>query len=261
MRCDSLKILPILPMVVVSNLVASQDQASIVAPRAMKSQELLATTASTSLWTHEKRQLHAGDQFSINLQQSPDIILPPVSINLEVVTASTATQSPSSPGCLLAGEVSQAGKDQKRQILTQNPETSAQGILFSPTTPASALPSPLRSEQQVTAAPARPIVGCTTTVMGNLRNPCLHRSEWTSTITDYITVDCHGCPEIHVLEPKWHCPVALSSGNGLLTASGPFTLTSTICASASASSQLVKESEVPALTLRKHNHPSVIASE
>lgn len=95
--------------------------------------------------------------------------------------------------------------------------------------------------------------GCTTTLMGDLRNPCVRSQEWTSTVTEYTAVDCHGCASVYVVKPKWHCPPVISTV-APQPANGPSTLTSTICLSTPVPAEPALQTQIPALAVQT-DHP------
>ena len=224
--CYSLAVLTMLLMVVTPSPLVSPD-----------SQECL-TLSSTILvyWTLEQRQLHLGPQSTMVPHQYLDGISPPRPLNIEVI-GSTATESPSLPSSTFTRKNPSEIKSQQHQVATQDSDSTKANFL-GPVLPGPAVPWSLPTKQQATPPTASPVSGCTTTVMGDLRNPCLRSPEWTSTVTQYNAVDCHGCASVHVIEPRWHCPAVITTERPL-TASGPSTLTSTVCASTSALSELV----------------------
>lgn len=74
-------------------------------------------------------------------------------------------------------------------------------------------------------------LGCTTTIMGALSNPCRTDETFTihtSSLTQFSSIDCRGCTAVHVVEPMWGCPLE-TAGAATTTAETPYTWTSTVC--------------------------------
>lgn len=73
--------------------------------------------------------------------------------------------------------------------------------------------------------------GCTTTIMGSLSDPC-HTdgtiTVHTSSVTYFRSINCGGCTAVHVVEPRWGCPLA-TAGMATTTAWTPYLWTSTVC--------------------------------
>jgi hypothetical protein len=81
--------------------------------------------------------------------------------------------------------------------------------------------------------PAANVSACTSTMLGNLAKPCQALGAltvYTSTTTVYTPVDCGGCPSLHVVQPKWGCP--LMSAKAVVTADVASTWTTYICSGA-----------------------------
>lgn len=221
MHCFSLAALTTLLMVIASKPLKSHD-----------AQELLTKSTSTSVsWTAAKRQIHLGPQSTMIVEQyylNGIWIAQPTEIEIGIEpTAAETTVFPSSG--FVDHDLPKIKKE-KRQISTQDSGSTDETKLLGPIPSAPSVAWSLRTEHQVATPAPTPVSGCTTTVMGDLRNPCVRSPKWTSTVTEYTAVDCHGCTSVYVLEPKWHCPVVITT-IGPLIASGPSTLTSTTCAS------------------------------
>lgn len=177
-----------------------------------------------------RRQTRFGPQSTMIAKQYPDGVLRTKPTEIETVIESVAAESTKSPPSASDTQNSVEVKNEKRQVSTQDSDGSDEANLLGPLPPLLSVAWPLPKEHQTTTPSPTLVSGCTTTVMGDLHNPCVRSPEWTSTVTEYTAVDCHECTSVYVLEPKWHCPVVLTTV-GPLTASGPSTLTSTICAS------------------------------
>lgn len=81
--------------------------------------------------------------------------------------------------------------------------------------------------------PAANVSACTSTMLGNLAKPCQALGAltvYTSTTTVYSPVDCGACPSLHVVQPKWGCP--LMSAKAVVTADVASTWTTYICSGA-----------------------------
>lgn len=221
MHCFSLAALTILLMVVASKPLKSHD-----------AQEFLTKSTSTSVSrTAANRQIHLGPQSTMIVEQyylNGTWIAQPTEI--EIGIESTAAGTTVCPSSGFVGHDLLDIKKEKRQVSTQGSGSTDEINLHGPIPSAPSVAWSLPTEHQVAMPTPTPISGCTTTVMGDLRNPCARFPKWTSTVTEYTAVDCHGCTSVYVLEPKWHCPVVITTV-GPLVASGPSTLTSTICAS------------------------------
>lgn len=77
------------------------------------------------------------------------------------------------------------------------------------------------------------VSACTSTMLGNLAKPCQALGAltvYTSTTTVYSPVDCGACPSLHVVQPKWGCP--LMSAKAVVTADVASTWTTYICSGA-----------------------------
>lgn len=215
MHCYSLAVLTIMLMIVASSPLIPHD-----------GQKYLTTSTSNPvLWTPARRQIHLGPQSTMIAEH-----LHTKSTDIKIVVESTAAESTVCPSSASFGQKSAKVKNEKRQVTTQGSGSTEEVNLLGPMAPIVSVSFPVSTEHQV-ATPASTLVsGCTTTVMGDLHNPCAWSPKWTSTVTEYTAVDCRGCTSLHVLEPKWHCPAVLTTVRSS-TADGPSTLTSTICAS------------------------------
>lgn len=220
MHCYSLAVLTILLMVVTSSPLIPHD-----------TQQFITMSATTPVsWNPGRRQTHFGPQRTMIAKQYPDGVLRTKSTEIEIVIESAAAESTVFPRSASDIQNAVEVKNEKRQVSTQDSDGTDETNLLGPLPPLLSVTWPLPKEHQTTTPSPTLVSGCTTTVMGDLHNPCVRSPEWTSTVTEYTAVDCHGCTSVHVLQPKWHCPVVLTTV-GPLTASGPSTLTSTICAS------------------------------
>lgn len=219
MHCYSLTVLTTLLMVVVSSPLIPHDTQCVT---------MMATTPVS--WNAARQQTHFGPQPTIIAEKHPDGVLRPKSTDTETPIKSTAAESTVFPRSASIIHNSVEMKNDKRQVSTQDSDSTDEANLLGPIAPLLFVTWPLPREHQTTTPSPTLVSGCTTTVMGDLHNPCVRSPEWTSTVTEYTTLDCYGCTSVYVIEPKWHCPVVLTTV-GPLTASGPSTLTSTVCAS------------------------------
>lgn len=224
MHCYSLAVLTILLMIVASSPLIPHD-----------GQKYLTTSTSVAVsWTPARRLKHFGPQSTMISEQNLDGILLAKPTGIKFVVESTAAESTVSPSSAPFSQDSTEIKNGKRQVSTQDTDSADEANLLGPVPPVLSVSFPVPTEHHVTALAPTLVSGCTTTVMGDLHNPCTRFPKWTSTVTKYTAVDCHGCTSLHVIEPKWHCP-AVTTTVGQSTADGPWTLTSTICASTSTS--------------------------
>lgn len=224
MHCYSLAVLTILLMIVASSpLIPHNGQ-----------KYLTSSTSNSVSWTPARRQIHLGPQSTMIAEL--DGILLTKSTDTKFDVESTAAESTDFSTDLSSSapfsQKSAETKNEKRQVSTQDSNSTDEVNLLGPMPPVLSVSFPVPTEHQVTAPAPTPLSGCTTTVMGDLHNPCAWSPKWTSTVTEYTAVDCHGCTSLHVVEPKWHCPVVITTV-GPSTANGLSTLTSTICASTS----------------------------
>lgn len=220
MHCFSLAALTILLMVVASNPINSHD-----------AQKFLTKGTSTPVsWTASKRQIHLGPQSTLITEQYyHNGIWLAQPMDIEIGIESTAAETTAFPRSGFVGHDLVEIRKEKRQVSAQDSGSTDETNLLGPIPSAPSVAWSLLTEHQVATPTPTPVSGCTTTVMGDLRNPCARSPKWTSTVTEYTAVDCHGCTSVYVLEPKWHCPVVITTV-GPLIASGPSTLTSTTCA-------------------------------
>lgn len=222
MHCYSLAVHTILLMIVASSPLIPHD-----------GQKCLPTSTSDSVsWTHVRRQVHFGPQSTTIAELYLDGTLLTKSTDIKFVVESTALEPTVFPSSASFSQNSAKTKNEKSQVSTQDSDRTVEVNLLGPLPPVLSASFPLPTQHQVTAPAPTLVRGCTTTVMGDLHNPCSRPPEWTSTVTEYAAVDCHGCTSVHVIQPKWHCPAVITTV-GPSTANGPSTLTSTICASTS----------------------------
>lgn len=220
MHCYSLAVLAMLLMVVASSPLTLHV-----------AQKSLTTSASAPVPRYPaKRQIRFGQQSTMVAEKSLDGVHLTKSMDIEVVTKLTVPDPTICPGNPPFSQKIVDFKNEEGQLCPQDFESSGEASFLGPTAPILSGPWPLPTEHQVTTPTPTLVSGCTTFVMGDLRNPCVRSPKWTSTVTEYAAVDCHGCTSVHVLEPKWHCPAEITTV-GPSTASGPSTLTSTICSS------------------------------
>lgn len=221
MHCFSLAALTIFLTVVASNPLKSHD--------AQKS--LTKSTSTPVSWIAANRQTHLGPQSTmIVAQYYLNGIWVAQPMDIEIGIESSVAETTTLPSSGFHGHDLVDIKKEKRQVSTQDSASTDETNLLGPIPSAPSVAWSLPTEHHVAMPIPTPVSGCTTTVMGDFRNPCARIPKWTSTVTEYTAVDCHGCTSVHVLEPKWHCPVVATT-IGPLVASGPSTFTSTICAS------------------------------
>lgn len=224
MHCYNLALLTILLMIAASSPLIPHD-----------GQKYLTTSTSASVSrTPARRQMHFGPQTTNIAEQYLDGILLAKSTDIKFVVESTAAETPVFPSSASFSRTSAEIKNEKRQVSTQDTDSADEASLLGPMPPVLSVSFPVPTENLVTAPAPTIVSGCTTTVMGDLHNPCTRSPKWTSTVTEYTAVDCHGCTSLHVIQPKWHCPAVITTV-GQSTANGTWTLTSTICASTSTS--------------------------
>lgn len=222
MHCYSLAVLTILLMIAASSPLIPHD-----------GQKYLMTSMSASVSRSPvRRQIHFGPQSTMIAEQYLDAILLAKPTDIKLVVESMAAESTVFPSSASLSQNSAEIKNEKRSVSTQDTDSADEAILLGPMPPVLSVSFPVPTEHHLTAPTPTLVSGCTTTVMGDLHNPCTRSPKWTSTVTEYTAVDCHGCTSLHVIEPKWHCPAVITTV-GPSTADGPWTLTSTICASTS----------------------------
>ncbi|KUI63444.1 hypothetical protein VM1G_10231 [Cytospora mali] len=126
----------------------------------------------------------------------------------------------------------QEANEEADQVLPYNPG----GPMAVPTPPFPAILTTATTGANATLTTSS---GCTTTMLGRLSNPCRVRgplTEYSSTTTMYTSVNCNGCVSVHVVQPIWGCPIM--SVETTVTAASPSTWMSTVCADATALSNL-----------------------
>lgn len=241
MHCYSLAALTVLLVVVLSSPLASSD-----------ARISLATNVSTSVsWTSGRRQIHSHSQSPVIAERFLNGISRSRPTSTDLIVDFHSTETSSFLSSAFVSQKSSKVNDNKGHVSAQDFHSPAQANSLSPTLSTTAVPLPVPTGELITTPTASPSSGCTMTVMGDLRNPCLRSPVRTSTVTKYTAVDCHGCTSIYVVEHKWHCPAVITTA-GSFTASIPFTLTTTMCASTSALSDLGWVTQASALTIGTH---------
>jgi hypothetical protein len=231
MHCYVLSALTVLLVVVVSSPLASMG-----APTSLK------TNGSTSdSLPPARRERQSLSKSPLKAEQLRDEILRFRPTNTYLIPGFHSSETSSLLSSALYSQHPTKANDSKDYASPRDPYSTTETNLLRPTLPtalaAVPLPVPAGELESIQRPTASVSSGCTMTVMGDVRNPCLHYTVWTSTVTKYSAVDCHGCPSIYVVKPKWHCPVVTTSGSSF-TADTPFTVTSQICATTPAMSGL-----------------------
>jgi len=182
--------------------------------------------------------MHLHKQSLMTVERLLDGISRPRSMDVELVVEFHSTETSSFPSSACASQKPSEVNNKKSQVSAQDFCSTAKANLLNPTLPTPGVPLQVTTGKLVMTPTASPVSDCTITVLGNLRNPCVRCPEWTSTVTEFSAVGCHGCTSVYVVEPKWHCPELITTG-GSYTADGTSTLTSTT--STLSSSDLTRE--------------------